>query len=409
VDVMQLMQHLKEDMGLQVTYLSTLDEGTASQVRELMSQETAQVEELRIGENVKRRRRIAPAVQPQPAAPPEEEETPAAPAAPEEAPKAKRAKATRARVVKLPSKKAAPAKPKKTAPPPPPAEAPPSVSEAEPSTGPAEVAAETTPPAQPEPTKAPPIKKPKTRVKRKETPARIISLPPEEPVEPSEAAPPAAKHEFEAGREWTIPMPGVHPPQPPPKPETKGKKKGKKAEVVEMPAKGKPVKKREVRERADLYSEGEVRMPGRKRGMKKAVKKVGKAELTVPKAIKRRVKVGESITVGELAKRMGIKSSEIIKQLLSMGVMANINYPIDYDSAAIVASEFGFEVERAEVQEEDLLAIPTEDKGSRLWAMWTTARPRCWMLSGRAASWPVKPEALPSTSALIMWSCPRGT
>jgi len=123
------------------------------------------------------------------------------------------------------------------------------------------------------------------------------------------------------------------------------------------------VKKREVRERADLYSEGEVRMPGRKRGMKKAVKKMSKAELTVPKAIKRRVKVGDSITVGELAKRMGIKSSEVIKQLLSMGVMANINYPIDYDSATLVASEFGFEVERAEVLEEDLLAISAEEKG----------------------------------------------
>jgi translation initiation factor IF-2 len=97
--------------------------------------------------------------------------------------------------------------------------------------------------------------------------------------------------------------------------------------------------------------------------LKKITKKMGKAELTVPKAIKRRVKVGESITVGELAKRMGIKSSEVIKQLLSMGVMANINYPIDYDSAVIVASEFGFEVERAAVQEEDLLAFTTQEEG----------------------------------------------
>jgi len=361
---LQLMQHLKDDMGLQVTYLSTLDEGTASQVREAMSQETAQVEELRIGENVKRRRRVAPAAPPQPEAQPEEQkEARAQPPAPEEAPKPKRAKA--ARVVKLPSKKAGPAPPKKAAPPPPPAEAAPSEAEAE-SPAPAEVSAETTtPPVQPEPTKAPPAKRPKTRLKKKETPARIISLPPEgaPPMEPAEAAPPAAKPEVETGKEWPAPMPGVQPPGAPPKPETKGKKRGKKTEVVEIPAKSKPGKKREVRERADLYSEGEGRMPGRKRGMRKAVKKTGKSELTVPKAIKRRVKVSESITVGELAKRMGIKSSEIIKQLLSMGVVANINYPIDYDSAAIVASEFGFEVERAGVQEEDLLGIHVEEKG----------------------------------------------
>jgi translation initiation factor IF-2 len=367
VDVLQLMQHLKDDMGLHVTYLSTLDEGTASQVRQFMGQETAQMEELRIGENVKRRRRVAPVAPPQPAPPPEEEGSPAPPV-PEEAPKVKRSRSTRARVVKLPStKKVTPAPPQETAPPPPSGEAAPSVPEAEPPTSPAGVSAETTPPVQPEATKAPPaaVKRPKTRLKRKETPARIISLPPEEPrVEPSEAAPPsAAKPEVEAGKEWQAPpMPGTQPAAPP-KPEAKGKKRGKKVEVGETPAKGKPVKKREVRERADLYSEGEVRMPGRKRGLKRAVKKVGKAELTVPKAIKRRVKVGESITVGELAKRMGIKSSEIIKQLLSMGVMANINYPIDYDSAALVASEFGFEVERAGVQEEDLLAITAAEKG----------------------------------------------
>jgi translation initiation factor IF-2 len=131
-----------------------------------------------------------------------------------------------------------------------------------------------------------------------------------------------------------------------------------------MPPRGKPVKKREVRERADLYTEGQVRgVSGKRRGLRKAVKKVSRAELTVPKAIKRRVKVGESITVGELAKRMGIKSSEIIKQLLSMGVIATINYPIDYDAAALVAGEFGFEVERASMLEEDLLAQVVQEEG----------------------------------------------
>ena len=97
--------------------------------------------------------------------------------------------------------------------------------------------------------------------------------------------------------------------------------------------------------------------------MKKAIKKLSKGELTVPKAIKRRVKVGESITVGELAKRMGIKSGAIIKQLMQMGVIANINYPIDFDSAAIVAGEFGYEVEHASMQEEDLLAVGPRKEG----------------------------------------------
>jgi len=379
VDVLQLMQHLKEDLGLHVTYLSTLDEGVASQIRQLMSQEKAQVEELRIGENVKRRRRVAPVVPPQPAAPPEE--APAAPTPPpEEAPKAKRPRATKARVVELPPKEEAP-----PAPPAPPvrpaeiggqasaAEAVPPVQESGAPVRRKKAEAEKTPPAQPvvqppAPAKTPPtaVKRAKSRLKRKETPARIISLPTEPPAVEAPVTPPppaaAPQPEPEAKPKWEA-APVAGPPQPaaPAKPEAKGKKKAKKVEVVEIP-KGKPAKKREVRERADLYAEGEGRVPGRKKGLKKAIKKVGKAELTVPKAIKRRVKVGESITVGELAKRMGIKSSEVIKQLLSMGVMANINYPIDYDSAVIVASEFGFEVERAEIQEEDLLAV-AEEKG----------------------------------------------
>ena len=376
VDVLQLMQHLKDDLGMQVTYLSTLDEGTASQIRQIMSQRTAQVEELRIGDNVKRRRRVAPAAPVKPMVPPEEV-TPAPPA-PEEVQPVKKAKPARARVVELP--------PKEAEMPAPSAETTGSTSQAEAATPPAEAAPpvqEVTPPAprkKAPPEKAPApqppaaeakafqaaVKRPKTRPKRKETPARIISLPTEPPaVEAPRTPPPSlAKAEPEARpqRPQREAPPAVSPPPAaPPKPEMKGKKKPKKVEVVEIP-KGKPTKKREVRERADLYAEGEVRVPGRRKGLKKAIKKMGKAELTVPKAIKRRVKVGESITVGELAKRMGIKSSEVIKQLLSMGVMANINYPIDYDSAVLVASEFGFEVERAEVQEVDLLAV-AEDKG----------------------------------------------
>ena len=166
-----------------------------------------------------------------------------------------------------------------------------------------------------------------------------------------------------------------------------------------------------MRERADLYgvAEGQTRGPRRK-GMKKAIKKVTKSELTVPKAIKRRVKVGESITVGELAKRMGIKSGEVIKQLLQMGVMANINYPIDFESAVIVAGEFGYEVEHATMQEEDLLALGSRQEGK------TKPRPPVVTIMGhvdhgktslldairRPGSPKAKPAASPSTSAPIM-------
>ncbi len=76
--------------------------------------------------------------------------------------------------------------------------------------------------------------------------------------------------------------------------------------------------------------------------------KMKKTEITVPKAIKRRVKIGETISVGDLAKRMGVKVGEVINKLMSMGVMASINQSIDYDIATIVANEFSFQVEKAE-------------------------------------------------------------
>ena len=78
--------------------------------------------------------------------------------------------------------------------------------------------------------------------------------------------------------------------------------------------------------------------------------KMKKTEITVPKAIKRRIKIGETISVGDLAKRMGVKTSEVINKLIAMGVMATINQSIDYDIATLIASECSFQVEPVEVE-----------------------------------------------------------
>ncbi|PKN67216.1 MAG: translation initiation factor IF-2 [Deltaproteobacteria bacterium HGW-Deltaproteobacteria-12] len=78
--------------------------------------------------------------------------------------------------------------------------------------------------------------------------------------------------------------------------------------------------------------------------------KMKKTEITVPKAIKRRIKIGDTISVGDLAKRMGVKASEIINKLMAMGVMATINQSIDYDIAILIASEFNFQVEQTEAE-----------------------------------------------------------
>jgi len=98
----------------------------------------------------------------------------------------------------------------------------------------------------------------------------------------------------------------------------------------------------------------------RRRDEKKAAPvKMQKTEITVPKAIKRRIKIGDTISTGELAKRMGVKVSEVINKLIAMGVMATINQSIDFDIASLVATEFSFQVEPADLEfEESVLKAP---------------------------------------------------
>lgn len=72
------------------------------------------------------------------------------------------------------------------------------------------------------------------------------------------------------------------------------------------------------------------------------------------------IELPASITVRELAKTIDSSPIEIIKNLMANGVMANINQQIDFDTAAIVAAEMGYEaiLETPEVKEEDLSEIP---------------------------------------------------
>jgi translation initiation factor IF-2 len=80
-----------------------------------------------------------------------------------------------------------------------------------------------------------------------------------------------------------------------------------------------------------------------------------KTEVTVPKPIKRIIRIAEVITVGDLAKRMGVKGGDIIKKLMDIGVMANLNQMIDADVASLVANDFGYEVEKTSIERQDLL------------------------------------------------------
>ena len=125
-------------------------------------------------------------------------------------------------------------------------------------------------------------------------------------------------------------------------------------------AKSKVFKKRkEILERAALYDEA-AREGRRGKGIKSgksAAKKYKKTEITTPKAIKRRLKISEAITVGELAKRLGVKSGELMKKLIALGLMVTLNQSLDYDAAALVAPEFGYEAEKVSFEEEQVVRL----------------------------------------------------
>ncbi len=208
-------------------------------------------------------------------------------------------------------------------------------------------------------------KKPKKVVKKvkKEAAAKIIQLP-VKPVEkpPAQKVPKPAKPKSKVEKMPTR-RPVVKPvdlPSDLPGKETKKKKARLKAD---MEAEGNrkflkkkiSFRKKSVIEGAALYDSGYRTRKPRKGAKGKAAATGQKTQITTAKAIKRRIKIDDAIILSELAKRMGIKSNEMIKTLMGMGVMATVNQSIDYDTAVLVAAEFDYEVERAAFEEKEIL------------------------------------------------------
>jgi len=75
-----------------------------------------------------------------------------------------------------------------------------------------------------------------------------------------------------------------------------------------------------------------------------------------------KINITESITVGELAKKLNVKASEVIGKLMKLGEMATINQAIDSDTAAILASEYNTEVGVVSLFDETVIKIEQEDR-----------------------------------------------
>ena len=77
------------------------------------------------------------------------------------------------------------------------------------------------------------------------------------------------------------------------------------------------------------------------------------------------IEVPDTITVGEFASRMGKGVAEVVKKLMMLGIIATVNQAIDYDTAELIAAEFGITVNKEIVlSKEDKLfmTVDEEDK-----------------------------------------------
>ena len=196
-------------------------------------------------------------------------------------------------------------------------------------------------------------KKRRRKKTKKEEPARIIKLPEimaEETEEEPDLTELAARF---MARGTEIVEPALR------------DQKRRKPEEVE---KAKTGRRKEVFQKEDLYTKKELAAQddrGRARAGRQAFKEAPKPEPVTQKVGKKRIKIDEAITVANLAKQMGMKAGEVIKKLLLLGLQANINQALDFDTAALVASDFEYGVEKTAFEEDEVLQIK-EDRAEEL-------------------------------------------
>jgi len=156
-----------------------------------------------------------------------------------------------------------------------------------------------------------------------------------------------------------------------------GKKKGKRFVQIYPEPEGRerfkrgPQAKRKGRRNFELDEDLET--VGRGRGGQKtgrgkiaeARKKAKEAAQPVAetKAIKKRIKIFETITVADLAHKMATKVNQVIAKLMGLGIMATMNQALDIDTATLVAADFGYEIEQGITDELTVLNLEEQEGG----------------------------------------------
>ncbi|MEM8605565.1 MAG: translation initiation factor IF-2 [Myxococcota bacterium] len=114
-------------------------------------------------------------------------------------------------------------------------------------------------------------------------------------------------------------------------------------------------RRREIRGRSSIGPTGRPQgRPGKKR--LQPGKKPKQTEITVPGAQKRVIRIDDNIQLQTLAQRMSLKATDVLMRLMELGVSGvHINSTLDADTAAVLASEFNYEVENVARSEDEIV------------------------------------------------------
>ena len=140
------------------------------------------------------------------------------------------------------------------------------------------------------------------------------------------------------------------------------------AEETKLKKKG-ILKRKVVIKEEDLYTYRRQKArptPFRKDRRERGEEKREEEKKAEPKPARKIVKIGEEIQIGELAKKMNVKAQDIIMKLLPLGIIASVNQNIDFDTAYLVGTELGFEIEKIISIEEEFLAREEEGKENEI-------------------------------------------
>ncbi|MBO7668409.1 MAG: translation initiation factor IF-2, partial [Firmicutes bacterium] len=121
----------------------------------------------------------------------------------------------------------------------------------------------------------------------------------------------------------------------------------------------------------DMVAERDSRAESKGRGFNKNAKqgrpgkggKKGEAKQIMPPVTPKKITIGETVVLGELAKTMGKTAAELIKRLFTMGIMATINQELDSDTAILLGDEFGVTVEVRADRAAEILEDVSDDEG----------------------------------------------